>query len=49
MSQTPTAATDAATVSDPSEPVLAPAEIHAVGPQEPARGRVVSSSLCMKG
>jgi ferredoxin--NADP+ reductase len=49
VSQTPAAAPDAATVSDPSEPVLAPAEIHAVGPQEPARGRVVSSSLCMKG
>ncbi len=49
MSQTPAAASDAAIVSDPSEPVLAPAEIHAVGPQEPARGRVVSSSLCMKG
>lgn len=49
MSQIPAAASDAASVSDPSEPLLATAEIHAVGPQEPARGRVVSSSLCMKG
>jgi ferredoxin--NADP+ reductase len=49
VSQTPTASAESSGASAAFEPVLAPSEIHVVGPQEPVRGRVVSSSLCMKG
>lgn len=49
MNQTPAAADPAESVADPHAPVLAPAEIHLVGPQDPVRGTVVASTLCMKG
>ena len=44
------ATTPTASTTDTGDaPVLAPAEIHVVGPQEPVVGRVTSSRLCTRG